>query len=192
MMKFSTRYGDMFSWGWLPPVAVIHAGFMAAFPVAAYGFVVFVAQIFPDGPGALGDPGEPIAVWLWAGISEIFSVWVASPPSSPRAIPLPTCTGERPCRFGSPKVCLPSPPYVVPKIENNAWFWLIGKSCPLQNVQPLGGKFQLMIFISAINGSDIFQSPLGGRCLPCVLISSRRQLYLGREYPEQRNNEVDH
>src|SRR5437016_5802058 len=31
----------------------------------------------------------------------------------------------------------------------------MGNSCPLQNVQPLGGKFQLMILISPKNGSDI-------------------------------------
>jgi hypothetical protein len=29
----------------------------------------------------------------------------------------------------------------VPRIENSAWFWLIGSSCPLQNAQPFGGKF---------------------------------------------------
>src|SRR5262249_11124593 len=32
----------------------------------------------------------------------------------------------------------------------------MGKSCPLQNVQPFGGKFQLIILISPKNGSDIF------------------------------------
>ena len=41
---------------------------------------------------------------------------------------------------------------------NNAWFWLMGKSCPLQKAQPLGGKFQLMIFTSPINGSDMLFS----------------------------------
>src|SRR5437764_1130029 len=36
-------------------------------------------------------------------------------------------------------------------MENNAWFWLMGNNWPLQKVQPLGGKFQLMIFISPRN-----------------------------------------
>src|SRR5205823_14868236 len=34
----------------------------------------------------------------------------------------------------------------------------MGSSCPLQNDQPLGGKFQLMILISPRNGSDIVTS----------------------------------
>src|SRR5207302_6088131 len=79
----------------------------------------------------------------------------ASLPGSPEAMPLTTSTGVRLCRLGSPKFTLPSPPYVVPRIENNAWFWLMGNNWPLQKVQPLGGKFQLMIFISPKNGSDM-------------------------------------
>src|ERR1700692_3586619 len=34
----------------------------------------------------------------------------------------------------------------------------MGISCPLQNAQPLGGKFQLMILTSPRNGSDILCS----------------------------------
>ena len=37
-------------------------------------------------------------------------------------------------------------------------FWLMGSSCPLQNDQPFGGKFQLIILISPRNGSDIITS----------------------------------
>jgi hypothetical protein len=40
-------------------------------------------------------------------------------------------------------------------MENSAWFWLIGKSCPLQNAQPFGGKLKLTILISPINGCDM-------------------------------------
>jgi hypothetical protein len=40
-------------------------------------------------------------------------------------------------------------------MENKAWFWLMGSNWPLQNVHPLGGKFQLMILISPRNGSDM-------------------------------------
>jgi hypothetical protein len=97
--------------------------------------------------------------WLWAGSSLMLSVWLVSPPNSPRTMPSPICIGVRPCRFGSPKVRMPSPPYVVPRIENSAWFWLIGKSWPLQNAQPFGGKFQEMILISPRNGSDMAAAP---------------------------------
>jgi hypothetical protein len=49
----------------------------------------------------------------------------------------------------------PSPPKVVPSSENNAWFWLIGSSCPLHSAQPFGAKVKLMILISDKNGSAI-------------------------------------
>src|SRR5229473_1619697 len=52
-------------------------------------------------------------------------------------------------------------------MENNAWFWLMGSNCPLQNDQPFGGKFQLMILISPRNGSDI---------LHLLVISIRKSL----------------
>src|SRR4029077_7039220 len=45
-------------------------------------------------------------------------------------------------------------------MENKAWFWLMGNNWPLQKAQPLGGKFQLMIFTSPRNGSDMFFSLL--------------------------------
>src|SRR6267154_6239469 len=110
MMKLSTRYGDIFSWGWLPPVGSMHAGFMAVFAVELYKFALGHHRF----PPALGDVGgvveDPTGVWLWAGSSEILRVWAVSPPSSPKMIPSPTWTGVRPCRLGKPKVTLPSPP----------------------------------------------------------------------------------
>src|SRR5712691_4255322 len=113
--------------------------------------------LVPLGSGVLvvAAPLKAAMTWLCAGISEILSVWVVSPPNCPSKMPWPTCTGMRPCRFGSPKVVRPSPPYVVPRIENSAWFWLIGRSWPLANVQPLGGKFHEMIFNSPRKGSDM-------------------------------------
>src|SRR5579859_1438973 len=45
----------------------------------------------------------------------------------------------------------------------------MGSSWPLQKVQPLGGKFQLMILISPRNGSDIFSFLLAaGRKSPLL------------------------
>src|SRR5262249_29115622 len=52
----------------------------------------------------------------------------------------------------------------------------MGKSCPLQNVQPFGGKFQLIILISPKNGSDIF----------LLLLFMRAQLCDGKS----PNNEI--
>src|SRR5579862_967854 len=88
--------------------------------------------------------------------------------------------GTRPWRSGSPKVSIPSPPKVVPSREKSAWFWLMGRSCPLQNAQPLGGKFHEITLISPRNGSLIRRSPRGS----CW--SSR----LRREDAEQRDDEV--
>jgi hypothetical protein len=34
------------------------------------------------------------------------------------------------------------------EIENNAWFWLIGSSAPLQSAQFFGAKFHEIIFTS--------------------------------------------
>jgi hypothetical protein len=56
---------------------------------------------------------------------------------------------------GSAKFTRPSPPKVVPRRENNAWFWLIGNSCPLQSAHPFGAKSKLMIRTSDKNGSAI-------------------------------------
>src|SRR5437660_7457643 len=110
MMKLSTKYGDMFSCGWLPPVGNIQAGFMAVLAVGKNGLVATVAHKLLAGVPRLALLELPTGIWLCAGISDIFRVCVVSPPSSPKAIPLPTWTGVRPCRFGKPKVTLPSPP----------------------------------------------------------------------------------
>src|SRR5688572_4981741 len=40
-------------------------------------------------------------------------------------------------------------------MENSAWFWLIARSWPLQNAQPLGGKLNPTMRISPMNGSDM-------------------------------------
>src|SRR4051794_3398137 len=63
--------------------------------------------------------------------------------------------GVRLRRSGSAKFTLPSPPYVVPRSEKSAWFWLMGRSCPSQSAHPLGGNPKLMILISLKNGSAI-------------------------------------
>src|SRR5215468_5002442 len=55
MMKFSTRYGDMFSCGWLPPVGNMHAGFMEESEVELNSFTPLnVAHVFPLAVGADG------------------------------------------------------------------------------------------------------------------------------------------
>src|SRR5579859_1930189 len=110
MMKLSTKYGDIFSCGWLPPVGKMHCGFMAVFAVELYRLEEPEHHRFPPALGEEGLAVEPTGTWLCAGNSEIFRVWEVSPPLSPNAIPLPTWTGLRPCRFGRPKFTLPSPP----------------------------------------------------------------------------------
>ena len=54
----------------------------------------------------------------------------------------PKLIGMRPRRSGSAKVVWPLPPYMVPSSENSAWFWLIGRNCPLHWAQPLGAKVE--------------------------------------------------
>lgn len=74
-MKFSTKYGDMFSCGWLPPITEMPEGSIALPPVFAYGVVLaFVAQMAPDGDLIVGELVEPAGTWVCAGNSEIFSV----------------------------------------------------------------------------------------------------------------------
>jgi hypothetical protein len=48
----------------------------------------------------------------------------------------------------------------VPRRENNAVFWLIGRICPLQKAQPVGAKLKGKIRISATNGFDMTIAPL--------------------------------
>jgi hypothetical protein len=74
--------------------------------------------------------------------------------------PLPTWIGTRPRRSGSAKFTRPSPPKVVPSSENNAWFWLIGSSCPLHSAHPRGANTKDMIRISERKGSAMVASGL--------------------------------
>src|SRR5256714_5000669 len=116
--------------------------------------------------------------WACAGISLSSSDTVSLPPVSPRSWsespgPCPGCIGARPCRSGSAKLDLPSPPYVVPSSEKSAVFCEIGRILPSQNAQPLGAKLNPKMRISATNGS------------------TAALLTRAREYPEQRDDEVD-
>ena len=70
-----------------------------------------------------------------SGILTSDKLVVSVPTFCPRFLdvnpfPLPTPIGTLPLKSGKAKVVLPSPPYVVPKIENNAEFDEIGNSCP--------------------------------------------------------------
>src|SRR4051794_39459769 len=99
-----------------------------------------------------------------------FSVTLGEPAASPIVCPWPWCIGARLCMLGSAKLVWPLPPYIVPSSENSAWFWLIARSWPLHNAQPLGGKLNETILISPMNGSAISVSLVrrsrlrGGAC----------------------------
>src|ERR1700722_16139883 len=58
----------------------------------------------------------------------------------------------------------------------------MGKNCPLQNAQPLGAKFQLIIFTSPRNGSDILCSSS---------VSSFRRSLLRRKDSKKRQNKIN-
>src|SRR5208283_2476849 len=133
-------------------------------------------------------PELHFAVWVCAGISDTSSDTPGSPPVSPRSRsdspgPCPWPSGVPPCRFGSAKFDLPSPPYVVPRSENSAVFWLIGRIWPLQNAQPLGGKLKGNIRISATKGLAI--------CAASARLIPGSFSCLAWENAEQRNDEID-
>ena len=54
MMKFNTRYGLMFSWGWLPPAGKTHAGPMEPVALAAKGLALFADHRFARAVGEVG------------------------------------------------------------------------------------------------------------------------------------------
>jgi hypothetical protein len=64
---------------------------------------------------------------------------------------------------------------VVPSSAKSAVFWEIGISCPSQNAQPVGGKLNGKMRISATNWSDM----------------SARSSGLAREDPEQGDDVVE-
>src|SRR6266498_1656390 len=112
----------------------------------------------------------------------MFSLPPCSPSScrlKPWPWPTPVCIGALPCRSGKAKVDLPSPPYVVPRSEKSAVFWLSGISWPSQKAQPFGGKLNGKIRISATKGSDI-------------VFSLSFSLVLRRENPLERNAEIQY
>src|ERR1700681_4287604 len=160
MMNIRHRYGIMLLCGRLPPVMDVANGFIGTLlPVGAYmggaprpppAQTAFCGLLVPP-------PAEThCAKWLWFGISVVSSVTFCSPPVSPRSRrlkpgPWPCCNGAEPWRLGRAKLVFPSPPYVVPRRENRAVFWLMGKSCPSQVAQPMVAKFPAKILISATN-----------------------------------------
>jgi hypothetical protein len=91
----------------------------------------------------------------------MLSVCAGSPPRSPSVWPLPTWIAVRARRSGSAKFTRPSPPKVVPRRENSAWFWLIGNSCPLHSAQPFGANWKDIMRISERNGSAMVTLSLG-------------------------------
>src|SRR5215469_15109212 len=102
------------------------------------------------------------------GVCGSSNVTVGDPAVSPQSymVPdgaLPQCIGAVPCKFGSPKFDLPSPPKVVPSSENSAVFWEIGSSWPWQNAHPVGAKLHAHILISATNGEDTARLSILGR-----------------------------
>src|SRR5688572_15615170 len=113
-------------------------------------------------------PAVPCSAWVWAGISDSTSVTVSLPPVSPRSWrerpgPCPGCIGALPCKSGSAKVDLPSPPYVVPSSANSAVFCESGINCPSHHAQPFGAKLKGKMRISATNGSATLRSSCRGR-----------------------------
>src|SRR5690242_11584288 len=103
MMKFSTRYGLMFSCGWLPPTGSTHAGFMATLGLGAKGLALLADHNIPAAPGEVGGLVElATGVWVCAGNSLMLIVCAVSPPRSPNTMPSPTWTGMRPWRLGRP------------------------------------------------------------------------------------------
>src|SRR5260370_18404970 len=96
MVKLSTKYGDMFSCGWLPTVGDIAAEFMTAFMLAPNGFALFVPHKFDHALGRVPVFNEPTVVCASAVSSEMFSVCLTSPPRSPNGILSPPLPAPRP------------------------------------------------------------------------------------------------
>jgi hypothetical protein len=60
----------------------------------------------------------------------------------------------------------------------------MGRNCPLQSAQPLGGKLKLTIFISLMNGSDIIFSTPSGE----VGVNELRAQVLRRAWKDRSGN----
>jgi hypothetical protein len=64
--------------------------------------------------------------------------------------------GDAAAQVGQGESGLPVAAYMVPSSEKSAWFWLIGRNCPLAMAQPLGAKLNETILSSPKNGVLIF------------------------------------
>src|SRR6185503_7580521 len=106
--------------GWSPPAGAsalpLNCTSGGAGVPATYGVApVTRASALPPGEGLLEFIVELIRLCECDGISDSSSVTVSEPPVSPRSCsdrpgPCPGCIGALPCRSGSAKVDLPSPP----------------------------------------------------------------------------------
>lgn len=93
-------------------------------------------------------------------------------------------TGTRPRRSGSAKVVRPSPPYIVPRREKRAGFWLIGKRLPSQIAQPRGAKLKPKTQSCPINGSIVLSCNfLGFGCFEIASIDSLFGIYIKARIP---------
>src|SRR5262245_59196495 len=61
---------------------------------------------------------------------------------------------------------VPLPPYIVPSKANNAWFWLIARSCPSACAEPPGAKLPAKVRIEPSGtppGSTVGSELLAGK-----------------------------
>src|SRR5687768_14034949 len=150
--------------GWLPPTELTVCGEIVVSEFAGPYMLLTSPKTAPEGSDALVALLVAWSWCRWVGSCWMLTVTLVLPAASPRLCPLPKWVGTLPLRLGRAKFVCPFPPKVVPSSAKSAWFWLMGRSWPLQSAQPFGGKLKETSLISERNGSDIVPPPCGWEC----------------------------
>ena len=201
MQKLSVRYGCMLLCGWSPP-----AGASAMRRSGSRPLVLALIELRrrPSGeqlvrPLVASSPGcrdaiEGVGVGRDLRLEErhgLRSAGLAEVVERRARGPGRDASGAFPCMFGSAKLLLPSPPYVVPRSEKSAVFCEIGRSWPSQNAQPFGAKLNGKMRISATKGSHVWSPQVWLGKIPKseMMKSTQRygwKLLCGCEPPDRR------
>ncbi len=74
----------MLPWGWLDPAVEVPGERVVFGDAAEYADAVDTAGKLSAAVSSVAAAVEAPTVWVWAGVSEISRVWIASPPVAPK------------------------------------------------------------------------------------------------------------
>ena len=158
MMKFTTRYGCRFSCGWDPPVFETIDRFNAVLDVRAMVDPLELASTFLASALTSQARSRRDDMDVGGHFADV-TVWNSWPPDFPLSETAPEVHRRTATQIRQREGRLPVAPIRGAEHREQRLVLVDGQQLPVAERPPLGGKFQLMILISAKKGCDILLSP---------------------------------